>query len=117
LELPQDERLLETLKLSYDNLKGEKQKSMFLDAATIFRSINSQVALRVWKSLEHGMDNVHVNFQNLLFSSLVKVDDCGDLIVHARVADMARRITLDMMPRKWQLAWPRPINLMEDVRE
>ncbi|KAM7474233.1 hypothetical protein LguiB_021476 [Lonicera macranthoides] len=86
--IPQRE-ILEILKISYDSLQDNYDKSLFLDIACFFVGINEDYAIKI---LEKSDPFVKNRIQNLKDRCLLTIDYCMVLTMHRLIQDMGRKV-------------------------
>ncbi|XP_042482188.1 disease resistance protein RPV1-like isoform X2 [Macadamia integrifolia] len=105
------EQVQRRLKISYDNLENDYQKSIFLDAACFFIGWEKETIISIWDALGYNPKSViHI----LIKRSLLKFEDdmyagCC-LRMHDQIRDMGREIVLEesrMEPCKRSRLWSR----------
>ncbi|KAM7469975.1 hypothetical protein LguiA_008158 [Lonicera macranthoides] len=85
--IPQME-ILEILKISYDSLQDNYDKSLFLDIACFFVGINKDYAIKI---LEKWDPLVKIRIQNLIDRCLLTIGHRMVLTMHRLIQDMGRK--------------------------
>ncbi|KAM7469960.1 hypothetical protein LguiA_008143 [Lonicera macranthoides] len=86
--IPQRE-ILEILKISYDSLQDNYDKSLFLDIACFFVGINEDYAIKILEKWDPLVKN---RIQNLKDRCLLTIDYCMVLTMHRLIQDMGRKV-------------------------
>ncbi|XP_031475626.1 disease resistance protein RUN1-like isoform X2 [Nymphaea colorata] len=83
------DRIQERLRISYDGLKEEEQKQIFLDISCFFIGKDREKATHMWEAC--GLYPKFV-IPVLLSRSLINIDQHGEFSMHDLVRDMGREI-------------------------
>ncbi|XP_043687832.1 TMV resistance protein N-like [Telopea speciosissima] len=106
-EIPPEE-VQRRLKLSYDNLENDFQKTIFLDAACFFIGWEKEVVISIWEACGYHPKSA---IYRLIKRSLLKFEGglgCEHLTMHNHIRDIGREIVLDesrMEPGKRSRLW------------
>ncbi|KAF3777089.1 TMV resistance protein [Nymphaea thermarum] len=84
-----DDRIQERLRISYDGLKQEEQKQIFLDISCFFIGKDGEKATRMWKACEFYPECA---IPDLLSASLIDKDQHGEFLMHDLIRHMGREI-------------------------
>ena len=86
--IPQRE-ILEKLKISYESLQDDHDKSLFLDIACFFVGSDKDYAIKI---LEKRVPFVKIRIRNLIDRCLLTIDFDMELTMHRLIQDMGREI-------------------------
>lgn len=96
------------LRISYDSLPSDGDKSMFLDIACLMIGVRKEVALEVWSSCQSCSDycstskGPHLALRTLLDKSLVRLDSgSSELSMHDHIRDMGRDVVAKEVPKEY----------------
>jgi energy-coupling factor transporter ATP-binding protein EcfA2 len=92
-----NEKLWNTLKISYDQLCEEHQ-NMFLDIACFFVGLKKKTICRMYSN-GNDSSSPKLMLQNLKDRSLIKWAEDGSLYMHEQLRDMGRNIATKIMNR------------------
>ncbi|KAJ4976771.1 hypothetical protein NE237_001877 [Protea cynaroides] len=95
-EIP-DDKVQRKLKISYDNLKDDYQKPIFLDAACFFIGCKKETVISIWEACGFYPKSV---IHSLIKKSLLKFDKGSFLRMHDQIRDMGREIVRKEDPMK-----------------
>ncbi|KAF3778183.1 TMV resistance protein [Nymphaea thermarum] len=84
-----DDCIQERLRISYDGLKVEEQKQIFLDISCFFIGKDREKATHMWEACGFYPDFV---IPVLLSRSLINIDQHGEFSMHDLIRDMGREI-------------------------
>lgn len=95
LEKIADSKIQHILRISFDSLQDDHDKSLFLDIACFFTGMVIEYAIRILDGCDFY---AIVGIQNLINKCLVTVDEENRLMVHQLVRDMGREIVRQESP-------------------
>ncbi|KAF3778184.1 putative WRKY transcription factor 19 [Nymphaea thermarum] len=90
-----DLRIQQQLRISYDGLKEERQKQIFLDISCFFIGKDREKATHMWKACDWCPERV---IPDLRSRSLVDIDHHGEFSMHDLIRDMGREIVRQEAP-------------------
>ncbi|KAJ4975544.1 hypothetical protein NE237_000650 [Protea cynaroides] len=93
-EIPND-KVQKSLKISYDNLKDDYEKAIFLDAACFFDGWLKETVISIWEACGYYPKSA---IHSLIKRSLLSFDKDSCLRMHGQIRDMGREIVREKSP-------------------
>ncbi|XP_042519049.1 disease resistance protein RPV1-like isoform X1 [Macadamia integrifolia] len=87
-QIPHDD-VYRKLKISYDNLQDDIEKTIFLDAACFFIGEKDEIVISIWEAC--GFEP-RCRIEGLKRKSLLRFNELKELWMHDQIRDMGRRI-------------------------
>ncbi|KAG5547239.1 hypothetical protein RHGRI_013045 [Rhododendron griersonianum] len=97
LKVIPDSEILDKLKISYDSLQDDHDKSLFLHLACFFGGSDKDCTITI---LDHCDFHTAIGIQNLMDRSLVTVDEFNKVVMHHLLQEMGREIVRQESPKE-----------------
>lgn len=95
LETILDNKIQKVLRISYDSLQDDHDKSLFLDIACFFSRMDVDYVVRILDGCNYYTT---VGIQNLMDRHLITIDEANKLMMHQLLRDMGRNIVRQESP-------------------